>query len=122
MIGPLAAASFAAVALAGFAWVSVDGLWRPDAFDYAQIAREIARGHGFSSLQAIYALHLDFLREHDALATDWPNLHRFPLPSLVLAACFRVLGEGTLAVVAYGILFHAATSAHDDVSRSVVST
>lgn len=109
--GPLVAAAFTAVVLAGFAWVSVDGLWRPDAFDYAQQARELARGHGFSSLQAIYALHLDFLLEHGLTADAWPNLHRFPLPPLAIAAGFRVLGEGLLAVVAYGVFFHAATSA-----------
>jgi len=110
-LGPLAAAAFSATLLSGFAWLCVDGLWRPDAFDYAQIAREIARGHGMSSLQAIYALHLDFLRGHDGFAAPWPNLHRFPLPSLVLALWFRWLGPGTLAVVAYGVAFHAATSA-----------
>jgi len=108
---PLVAATFTALAIAFFAWQCVDGLWRPDGFDYAQIAREIVRGRGFTSQQAIYALHLEFLREHELLSAPWPNLHRFPLPSLALAGAFRLLGEGPAAVVAYGALFHAATSA-----------
>lgn len=108
--GPLVAAACNAAVLAGFALVCVDGLWRPDAFDYAQIAREIARGHGISSLQAIYALHLDFLRDHGGFEAPWPNLHRFPLPCLVEAAAFRLLGPGVPAVVACGVLFHAATA------------
>jgi hypothetical protein len=111
MKGILAAAAFTALLIGGFAWLCVDGLWRPDGFDYVQIAREIARGHGISSLQAIYVLHLEFLREHAGFAEPWPNLHRFPLPSLAQAALFRGLGAGTPAVVAYGAIFHAATSA-----------
>lgn len=111
MKGPLAAAAVSALSIGVFAGLCVDGLWRPDAFDYAQIAREIARGHGMSSLQAIYALHLDFLRDHAGFAAPWPNLHRFPLPSLAQAALFRLLGADTPAVVAYGAVFHAATAA-----------
>lgn len=111
ILAPLAAAAFNALVILVFAWLYVDGLWRPDGFDYAQIGRELLRGHGFGSQQAIYALHLEFLTERDLLTETWPNLHRFPLPSLVLAGWFRLLGEGPVAVVAYGVLFHAATSA-----------
>ena len=102
ILAPLAAAAFNALVILVFAWLCVDGLWRPDGFDYAQIGREILRGHGFGSQQAIYALHLEFLTERDLLTETWPNLHRFPLPSLVLAGWFRLLGEGPVAVVAYG--------------------
>ena len=62
------------------------------------------------SRQAIYMLHLRFLKEHELLQADWPNLHRFPLPSLVMAGCFLVLGVGVPAVLTYGIGFHVATS------------
>lgn len=111
IVGALAAGAVTALALTAFAAAAVHGLWRPDAFDYAQIARELAQGHGFSSRQAIYALHLEFLRSRDLLGADWPNLHRFPLPSLVMAAGFRLFGVGDAVVVGYGIVFQAATSA-----------
>ncbi len=91
--------------------VAADDLWRRDAFDYAQIGREIASGNGWSSKQIIYGLHLRFLADHDLLEEPWPNLHRFPLPSLMMAACFLVLGVGTGAVAAYGILCQGALSA-----------
>jgi 4-amino-4-deoxy-L-arabinose transferase-like glycosyltransferase len=94
-----------------FAALAVDGLWRPDAFDYAQIARELVRGNGMSSLQAIYALHLEFLLEHGGLEQDWPNLHRFPLPSLSMAAAFAVFGASDAVVVLHGVVFQAATAA-----------
>lgn len=111
ILSALAAGAFTALVLCVFAHVAVDGLWRPDAFDYAQIARELAQGHGFSSRHAIYALHLGFLRDAGLLASDWPSLHRFPLPSLLMAAGFRVFGVGDAVVVGYGIVFQAATSA-----------
>ena len=107
--GPLAAVVTALCSVA-FAAVFVDGLWRRDAFDYAQIARELVEGEGFSSKQAIYALHLRFLQEHDLLHSPWPNLHRFPLPSIAIALCFLAFGVREAAVVAYGIVFQAATA------------
>jgi 4-amino-4-deoxy-L-arabinose transferase-like glycosyltransferase len=94
-----------------FAVFAVDGLWRPDAFDYAQIGRELARGNGMSSLQAIYALQLEFLHEHGLLDSAWPNLHRFPLPSVLMAAGFAAFGATDGVVVLYGVLFLAATAA-----------
>ena len=38
--------------LAAFASVFVDGLWRKDAFDYAQIARELVEGEGLDTRMA----------------------------------------------------------------------
>jgi hypothetical protein len=55
-------------------------------------------------------LHLRFLKEHDLLQAPWPNLHRFPLPSLAMAGWFLLLGVGLGGVLAYGIAFHVATS------------
>ncbi|MGH0032425.1 MAG: ArnT family glycosyltransferase [Myxococcota bacterium] len=111
MIAALLAGLASAAVLALFAFTFVDGLWRPDAFDYAQIARELAQGRGFGSRHAIYALHLDFLKEHGLLDVTWPNLHRFPLPSLGMALGFLAFGVGEAVVVGHGIVFHAATAA-----------
>ena len=109
--GAVIAAVLTIIILSVFAYVSADGLWRPDAFDYAQIAREIADGNGFSSRQIIYALHFEFLKQHELLQSDWPNVHRFPLPSLVMAGLFLVFGATDTAVMAYGIIFNAGISA-----------
>lgn len=106
----LGAGVLTAACLLCFVWVTDDGLSRPDGFDYAQIARELVEGRGFASRQAIYALHLRFLEDHRLLHEDWPNLHRFPLPSLVMAGWFLIAGVGSFAVAAYGMAFHVATS------------
>lgn len=106
----LGAGVLTAASILAFARSTDDGLSRPDGFDYAQIGRELVEGRGFSTRQAIYALHLRFLEDHALLQADWPNLHRFPLPSLVMAGWFLVLGVGFPAVVAYGIGFHVGTS------------
>lgn len=107
---PAIAALLTAAVLAAFAGSIVDGLWRPDAFDYAQIARELHAGNGFTTRQAIYLLHLEWLSDTGGLHEAWPNLHRFPLPPVAIAAAFSLFGVGTTAVVAYGIAFHALTS------------
>jgi len=109
-LGGLCAGVATALALSVFAVIAVDGLWRPDAFDYAQIARELVAGNGFASRQIIYELHLRFLETHGLLDGSWPNLHRFPLPSAAMAAWFLLVGVGDRAVVLYGVLFHALTS------------
>ncbi len=110
MWGGFAAGAGTALCLALFARHAVDGLWRPDAFDYAQIARELLEGNGFSSRQIIYELHLRFLQTHGLLDDPWPNLHRFPLPSMAMAGSFLLSGVGECAVVLYGIVFQALTS------------
>jgi len=107
---PALAALLAGAGLSAFAATYVTGLWRPDAFDYAQIARELHAGNGFTTRQAIYLLHLEFLQDSGSLQNAWPNLHRFPLPSLAIAASYGVFGVGTVAVVASGIFFHALTA------------
>ncbi len=104
------AGAVTAACLILFVRSSAHGLWRPDAFDYAQIARELVEGNGFSSRQAIYVLHLRFLHDHGLIEADWPNLHRFPLPSVAIAACFLVFGVGNFAVYAYGIVFQSLTA------------
>jgi 4-amino-4-deoxy-L-arabinose transferase-like glycosyltransferase len=106
----LSAGLFTAVVLSALVHWSVQDLWHKDGLDYAQIAREISEGHGFSSRQAIYALHLRFLEQRDLLDAAWPNLHRFPLLSIATAGLFRVFGAGSFGVHLTGILALAITS------------
>lgn len=106
----LGAGLFTAVVLSALVSWSVQDLWHKDGLDYAQIAREISEGHGFSSRQAIYALHLRFLERHDLLDAAWPNVHRFPLLSIATAGWFRLFGTGSFGVFVTGVLAMAITS------------
>ena len=57
----------------------------PDAYDYAQMGREIARGNGFSTLQ-VFPRHIPTLAEKGLLnIPHWPNLYRYPLPTYLNA-------------------------------------
>jgi len=108
--GGLVAATLTALALLLFADLAVDGLWRRDAFDHAQIAREITEGRGFSSRQITSGLQLRFLEDRGLLQADWPIVNGFPLASLGIAALSLVLGVGNAAVVGYGIICQSLLS------------
>lgn len=110
LVAALAAALL--TALVGGLFVVATGVevWHNDGLDYAQIGREVAEGRGMASRQAIYALHLRFLAEHGLLDAPWPNLHRFPLPTLTLALFFLLFGASSATVAAHGVVGLAATS------------
>lgn len=110
LLAALLAALLTALVAATFAGFTGIELWHNDGLDYAQIGREVASGNGLASRQAIYALHLRFLGEHDLLDQPWPNLHRFPLPALTLGLFFLLFGASSGVVVAHGITALAATS------------
>lgn len=77
-----------------------------DAFDYAQVGREIANCNGFSTLQ-IFPRHIPLLREKGHLDKEnWPNLHRYPLVP-ILNAFFYKFTKGIIkaAVLQSGIVF-----------------
>lgn len=52
---------------------------RRDAYDYAQLSRQVFRAEGLSTLQ-IFPRHIPYFHERGLLAADhWPNLYRNPL-------------------------------------------
>jgi 4-amino-4-deoxy-L-arabinose transferase-like glycosyltransferase len=106
----LGAGLFTAIVLSALVAGSAQDLWHKDGLDYAQIAREISEGHGFSSRQAIYALHLRFLEQRDGMDAAWPSVHRFPLLSIATAGLFRFFGANAFSVYLTGILALAITS------------
>ncbi|MGD0088466.1 MAG: hypothetical protein ABSE73_00970 [Planctomycetota bacterium] len=54
----------------------------PDAYEYAQMGREIVRGHGMCTKE-LFPRHIPYLQEQGLLNREHlPNLHRFPLPTL----------------------------------------
>ncbi len=57
----------------------------PDAVDYAQMGAELREGHGFATRQ-IFPMEAPWLKARGYLnGAYWPNLHRFPLPTLAHA-------------------------------------
>jgi len=103
--------TFAALAAGAHAYATSPRELRfPDAFDYAQMGRQISRGEGMTSLQT-FPYALGWLAEHDRDASPpWPNVWRFPLPTWIRAASFALFGESDGAAIAPGLLFSAFTA------------
>lgn len=81
----------------------------PDAFYYAEMGRQIARGEGFTSLQA-YPFLLSWLERSGLdVAPPWPNVSRFPLVMLLYAGPFLAFGASEATVFGVGIAFFVAT-------------
>lgn len=77
----------------------------PDAQDYAQIARNVAEGKGFTT--SIMPLGgLEWMRQTGRLGQSWWNLHRFPLPSLIQAGFIKVVGPRDFAISLSSALFY----------------
>lgn len=88
--------------------MSLVALQNPDAQDYAQISRHLARGEGFvTSVMPLSGL--EWMRQTDRLDQVWWNVHRFPLPSLIQASLFRMFGASDLTAALYSALFFFAT-------------
>lgn len=83
----------------------------PDAYTYAEMGRQVARGDGFSTLQA-HPYVLTWLREHgSSLEPPWPNVTRFPLIALIYGGAFRLFGATQATVQGVGGAFFIATVA-----------
>jgi len=108
----LTAAVAALALIAGLmAWQGGDAQLRyPDAFDYAQMGRQLAEGHGMTSLQ-VFPFVLGWL-EAEGLDTapPWPNIWRFPLPVIARAASFRLFGPTDAAALLPALLFSILTA------------
>lgn len=71
-----------------------------DAYDYAQMGREIAQGNGFATRQ-IFPRHVPYYAEHGLLDSEsWPNLHRYPLPTIVDALGTIAVGDPIRGAIA----------------------
>lgn len=80
-----------------------------DAHDYAQMGRELARGHGFATLQ-LFPRQLPYLAGLGRVADlHWPNLHRFPLTTVAVGALVPLTGESLQAGVLQSGLAYAAS-------------
>ncbi|SER27572.1 glycosyltransferase family 39 protein [Natrinema salaciae] len=91
---------FAAI-LFGTVVLQMDGLRTVDSIDYAQIARNIYRGDGFTTKE-IYPLSLAF----DDSLVHHPSFKRAPLFPLAVAASFVLFGVNHYAVYAISGFFY----------------
>lgn len=108
----LALASLASAALA--AWIAFSeapgSLRYPDAYDYAQMGRQLAEGSGMTSLQSFpYVLGWLDARAQDT-APPWPIVWRFPLPVVARALSFQLLGPTQTAALLPALLFSVLTA------------
>ncbi len=70
-----------------------------DAYDYAQMGREIKAGHGFSTKQ-IFPRHIPFLSQRGYLPSEEiPNLYRYPLPPLANAVSQTFFSDPVKAAI-----------------------
>ena len=71
----------------------------PDAFDYAQLGRQLWSGQGFTTLET-YPYVLSRLAELGVdTGAPWPTSSRFPLPIVTAAASYALLGPNDLAAL-----------------------
>ena len=78
----------------------------PDAIDYAQMGAELREGHGFATRQ-IFPMQAPWLQANGYLQNAyWPNLHRFPLPTMAHAAAQWIFTNPVTAAIVQGGLWY----------------
>ena len=107
----LGLAALSALAWTVFLRTHAFPLWATDAFDLAQMGRQLVRGEGFTSLQ-VFPYVLAWLEEHGhATEPAWANVWRAPLPILAKALAIGLVGDTDLAVQLPGAVYAAGTAA-----------
>jgi 4-amino-4-deoxy-L-arabinose transferase-like glycosyltransferase len=90
------------VLVAGAVWVwgfNSHYFNRRDAYDYAQLSRQVYLGDGLSTLQ-IFPRHIAYFQERGLLdAGHWPNLYRNPLVTITSAAFHPFFDSLVVAMV-----------------------
>ena len=78
----------------------------PDAYDYAQMGKEISNGNGFSTLQ-IFPRQIPFFQKKGYLEKEnWPNLSRYPLPTILNAFFYKITKDAIKAGVLQTGIFY----------------
>lgn len=85
--------------LIGYLYFRAQPHWlaNPDAQDYAQLGRQLAQGRGPTTAFMPWN-GLELLSERQADLTTWPNITRFPLTPVLMAASFALFGPGDESV------------------------
>ncbi len=102
--------------------------YTPDSLDYAQMAREIEQGNGMMTLQ-IFPRHIPYLHKENKLASlEWPNLHRYPLASIIGAGIntftddiikAAVTRSGIFFLLTLPLIFYIARQFCDTLTASI---
>ncbi|MEM7581919.1 MAG: glycosyltransferase family 39 protein [Acidobacteriota bacterium] len=101
----LAGIFFLAAAALWLATFSTDRFVDRDAYDYAQIGRQIERGEGFTTLQT-FPRHISYMEQQGMLEGPWPSLLRYPVsPALNALAQTVITDPVTAATVQTGVCF-----------------
>ncbi|MAB80618.1 MAG: hypothetical protein CMJ89_14795 [Planctomycetes bacterium] len=106
--GLIWAGLFSVLALAFARGYTHEYFYNADAYDFAQMGRQLAEGEGFTTLQA-FPRHLVFFEGRGLEdQAPWPNLYRYPL-SVTAAGFFQLLiaNPFVAAVVRSGVFFLA---------------
>lgn len=94
--------AFVLFLVAALVWItgfSTNHFYRPDAWDYAQMGKELGDGNGFSTRQ-VFPRHIPFLDERGHLQEDhWPNLYRYPFVTIIIAFIYFFTQEIVEAAV-----------------------
>ncbi len=69
-----------------------------DAYDYAQIGRQIRQGAGFTTAQT-FPRHLPTMQQKGLLDGDWPSLLRYPVPPALNAVAQLLVADPVAAAV-----------------------
>ena len=76
-----------------------------DAYDYAQIGRQVRQGHGYTTRQ-IFPRHIPYIEQKGTLGEDWPSLLRYPVSPTLNALAQRLVADPVqAAVVQSGVCF-----------------
>lgn len=94
----------------------------PDAYDFAQMGREIVRGHGLSTKE-VFPRHIAFLQEKGLLNQEHlPNLYRYPMPTFANALAQLFISDPLKAsIVQCGFWFLASLPIFFLLARGLVS-
>jgi hypothetical protein len=103
LLAALSAVCFAATLKISHAKLSLDSM------DYAQCARQVARGEGFTSKYLVAGLTDDATVDGN-LGGTWRNTIRTPLPVYTMAVAFRLFGVSDDSLTYASALFYVLTS------------
>ena len=81
-----------------------------DGKDYAQLARQVARGEGYTT-KVLEPEMIDAVERQGKLPGPWVNVFRPPLPVLAMALCFKTFGYSDLAAVLWSGGFYVLSTA-----------
>ncbi|MCL5090598.1 MAG: glycosyltransferase family 39 protein, partial [Patescibacteria group bacterium] len=85
------------------------GIIGGDPSDYAQIAKNLLEGKGFTT-NVSFAVPLDFYKNINKLTPPWPDVWRDPFLTASIAFMYKIFGIGDFAVIFTSGLYYVLSS------------